>query len=745
MKNKKLFAILTLVCFMFTLMPVAAFAVATPVDPADCVVKVLNSDNELAEDAVVTAGQNNVKVIVEVNEVAVTTDSFVYYVLDDEGKGVQMSYTLNGGYVPFTIKTAGDYTVYAIEKTEALKTLTDNANNISHELTVADAVARIQTQLDAKIVKACAYVTVEAPSTYFGVKVEATTDAGNVVGNDATAVEVKADNGFTSVGTVRINVATYADKALNTLVKNLSGQKVTIVAPDYVNVTPADAKKVTTNAQGDITYAISASKAGTFTVVFEYQNAEAEVKVIASPEGVATVETVEQPKAPVNNEPDRNNQVNTGVDFKFVDANGSAYKTLAGNSGSSDAKFGGIAKITVLSQPATSKLTGKADFALADGTTAGDGVYDLLVNTRTDLKVGSYEVKVSLANGNYATASFEVAEMGDVVGIRFVKAPASVEIGGVLAKADFAIQAYDAAGVTDNSVVWADLSANGKAIKDENAAKTLFNIEKEDKYVGSVITVLARYTTTSGDTFVATTDVNVVDKGMEVKYLNTEAEVGVNTTLVAKVLDASGNYTNVSIENVKFNVAGEGWADASALGAWDAVKKQLAVNFIASAAGEYKLETVIELTDGSYLYSVDTITVGNNEAAFDDVVVVSINADKIVVNSDVKEIPAPAVIKDMRTFVPLRAVAEAFGAIVDWDQATGAVTAELGGVKVVMMAGEKAYTVNGVAKTADVAPYLNVEASTTMVPVSFIAQAFGIDYQCIYAADGTVADVLFTK
>ena len=203
--------------------------------------------------------------------------------------------------------------------------------------------------------------------------------------------------------------------------------------------------------------------------------------------------------------------------------------------------------------------------------------------------------------------------------------------------------------------------------------------------------------------------------------------------------------TNVSIENVKFNVIGEGWADASALGAWDAVKKQLAVNFIASAAGEYKLETVIELTDGSYLYSVDTITVGNNEAAFDDVVVVSINADKIVVNSDVKEIPAPAVIKDMRTFVPLRAVAEAFGAIVDWDQATGAVTAELGGVKVVMMANEKAYTVNGVAKTADVAPYLNVEASTTMVPVSFIAQAFGIDYQCIYAADGTVADVLFTK
>ena len=32
MKNKKLFAILTLVCFMFTLMPVAAFAAGTDLD-----------------------------------------------------------------------------------------------------------------------------------------------------------------------------------------------------------------------------------------------------------------------------------------------------------------------------------------------------------------------------------------------------------------------------------------------------------------------------------------------------------------------------------------------------------------------------------------------------------------------------------------------------------------------------------------------------------------------------------------
>ena len=742
MKNKKLFAILTLVCFMFTLMPVAAFAA----DPADCVVKVLNSDSELVEDAVVTAGDDNVKVIVEVNGTAVTTDSFVYYVLNDEGKGVQMGYTLDGSYVPFTIKTAGDYTVYAIEKTEALKELTDNANDISHELTVADAVARIQSQLDDYIVKACAYVTVEARTVYFGVTASSLTDAGNVTGNDANAVEVKADNGFTSVGTVNINVATYVDKDLQVKAKNLSGQKLTIVAPDYVNVTPVDAKKVTTNAQGNITYAISASKAGTFTVVFEYQNAEAEVKVIASPEGVATVETVEQPKAPVNNEPNDDDQVNTGVDFKFVDANGSAYKTLAGDA-DENAKFGGIAKITVLSQPATSKLDG-TDFALSDGTTLNDGVYDLLVNTATDLKVGSYEVKVALANGKYATASFEAAEMGDVVGIRFVKAPASVEIGGQLLNSTFAIQAYDAAGVTKN-VAPADLSANGKAVKEEatvteNDVTTAigFNIEKEDKYIGSVITVLARYTE-AGDTFVATTEVKVVDKGMEVEYLNTEAEVGVNTVLVAKVLDASGNYTNVTIENVNFNVTGKGWADASATASdWDSAKKQLPVNFIASAAGEYKLETVIELSDGSYLYSVDTIVVGGNEAAFKDVVVVSIGADKMIVNDTVVALDVAPFIENNRTMMQFN-VLYVFGIDVEWVAETQSIVAEGNGLKVVMQLGSKVATVNGEEVALDVAPY-SVNGRT-VVPVGFITGLLDITPVFTYNADGTIADILFTK
>ena len=60
-----------------------------------------------------------------------------------------------------------------------------------------------------------------------------------------------------------------------------------------------------------------------------------------------------------------------------------------------------------------------------------------------------------------------------------------------------------------------------------------------------------------------------------------------------------------------------------------------------------------------------------------------------------------------------------------------------------MNIGEKAYTVDGVAKTADVAPFIN--GASTMVPVRFVAEAFGITVTPIYAEDGSVADVLFAK
>ena len=120
----------------------------------------------------------------------------------------------------------------------------------------------------------------------------------------------------------------------------------------------------------------------------------------------------------------------------------------------------------------------------------------------------------------------------------------------------------------------------------------------------------------------------------------------------------------------------------------------------------------------------------------------SIGAKQLVKNDTVIEMPAAPEIVDSRTMVPARAGLEAFGATVVWDEATQTVTAELNGVKVVMTIGEKVYTVNGKAVVGDAAPYIT--AASTMVPVSFFTNAFGITATPIYDEVG-VCDVLFTK
>ncbi|MBO8159063.1 copper amine oxidase N-terminal domain-containing protein [Thermosyntropha sp.] len=80
-------------------------------------------------------------------------------------------------------------------------------------------------------------------------------------------------------------------------------------------------------------------------------------------------------------------------------------------------------------------------------------------------------------------------------------------------------------------------------------------------------------------------------------------------------------------------------------------------------------------------------------------------------------------IKDARTYVPMRYLGEMLGAEVAWDDAARTVTLTKGDDVVVFTIGSTTYTVNGEAKTADVAP--EIVNSRTMLPARFVAEAFG--------------------
>jgi hypothetical protein len=707
-KNKKLFAILTLVCFMFTLMPVAAFA----------------ADEFIADQVYVKVdgGTWDTEVDVETGKAvtaemgsSATYSNVVFYAVDAEGNGVAIKPAAKNA--EFTFKAPGVYEIYGVDFTGAksadvtdVNALIASVGALKDGKDVKDVVNTVETwaKQNQKELDDYATVNVEAPEAKYTVELSKTT------------ASVDLDNGFSSD---KVTVTVKNDS------KAVKAADVEVVAPSFVSVVPV--KDAVTDKDGEIEYRITANKVGTFNVFFKYEDAKAAKLVVsAGTNEIANISVEKEPTAPQNIA-----AKNTGVQFKVVDG----YDV---NTAKTALTYGVDYVVTVVEQPAKSKLEGK-DFAL---TLAKDktGIFDL--TTGKAFKEGKYVVNVRLENGKNATASFEMAKMGDVVGIRFVQPATTVALNS--AAPTFTVQSYDANGVTNTLTDGVDyvLSANGSALV--NNAGSLFKVSGEEKYIGSTVTVLAK---TVDNQFIATTALEVVADGMEVVYATTTAEVGVTTTLKANVVDAKGNNVAVPVSttggayDIKVIVLDKP-ANAYVSADFSKVdKKDIQISFLASVAGEYKIQTIVVDANNEFVTGIETITVGVGEGTFKDVVVVSIGADQIVVNSDVKEIPAPAVIKDSRTFVPFRALAEAFGAVVDYDQATGAVTAELNGVKVVMMNGEKAYTVNGVAKVADVAPYLNVEASTTMVPVSFVAKAFGINYQCIYAADGTVADVLFTK
>lgn len=80
---------------------------------------------------------------------------------------------------------------------------------------------------------------------------------------------------------------------------------------------------------------------------------------------------------------------------------------------------------------------------------------------------------------------------------------------------------------------------------------------------------------------------------------------------------------------------------------------------------------------------------------------------------------APIVITG-RTMVPIRAVVEAMGGALEWDDSTQKITLTARGNKVEMWLGQKDIKVNGVGKEMDIAPV--ARNGRTFVPLRFAAE-----------------------
>ena len=109
------------------------------------------------------------------------------------------------------------------------------------------------------------------------------------------------------------------------------------------------------------------------------------------------------------------------------------------------------------------------------------------------------------------------------------------------------------------------------------------------------------------------------------------------------------------------------------------------------------------------------------------------------INGEAKTLDAAPVIRDSRTMLPVRFVAEAFGATVEWDGATSTATIKTDDVEIKITIGSKTALVNGEEVKLDAPAF--IESSRTYMPVRFVAENLGakVDW------DGATSTATLTK
>lgn len=112
-----------------------------------------------------------------------------------------------------------------------------------------------------------------------------------------------------------------------------------------------------------------------------------------------------------------------------------------------------------------------------------------------------------------------------------------------------------------------------------------------------------------------------------------------------------------------------------------------------------------------------------------DIIELYINSTVAYKNLEKITLDAPAIIRNKRTFVPIRFVAEALGAKVDWIQKTQTINIALDDKNIQLQIGNKNAYINDNIKALDVAPFIS--QNRTYVPIRFISESLGAQVEWI--------------
>ena len=770
--SKKIVALVTMAAFVLTLVPFAAFA-ASEGDPAYSSIETAyaNPSVEIGEAVKVTANiyasdnqtatiMNNVKIWATDKDGRITKSATFYGANETTGEK-DSAWPITDGVVTGSLKNdqkfyvsfdaAGDYTIHVgqvqkqpdgsdkvveVNYTEGYNTVNVAARTAnSIKFTKEDGVSNLPTTQDN-------VVTLDILNNFAGFEI----------------------NGVDTL-TIKGKVTDKDGNPIDNATVNLASSKSSVVLKKT---------EVTTNNQGEFEVEFSMSDYVNATIDVTCGDLNYTLKVVASQSKAEDITTtLENGYVLAGNDSNWNKgdyrTFSDAVQFKITDKKGEA---ITSNLSATEPAFGigNVAGyqhedfVSVDAKPAKSTLTADDLIVVWDET---NSVYTLKYKSgdaAKDLVPGEYTVSVALLSGDNATATFNVAKYGttkDLVLNMYEKTTGKTE------------QQDPYAAITDEIALGSDLKVEAKYV-DENGIKIPASDSTVQYGVDGKAVVKAYgapYTnqyqlaanSVANESLIGTTiyvkaydgkvkklvekELTVVDayNTYTLAFDPTEGDANKDNTVNVSVVDADENLANKVDGNLYAYVADQSNADAkvSVEVAKDVEDGKGKLTIFSDK--ETTVDVVVAVKSGTAIYAKTLeYTVGKEDALANTSVVMTIGSSDFVVNNQVvtMEDAAPYVAND-RTYVPFRALGEALGAEVAWDNDARTVTYTLGDTKIVMTIGEKTYTVNGEEKTMDVAPEITGER--TYVPVRFVGEALGFKVTALYAADNTTASVVFQK
>lgn len=789
--KKKVVALLTLAMFVMTLLPVAAFAdtvqavpeyswIAFEDDQTNPTVDIDETliaeahmyaqDNENApgtmENSVVWVTKKGEKTpIINATIDLVENDSFTgawdRHMLESGVYFVEQGIT-DGDKIGIKVATAGEYTLHVgqlqrdIAEGKVLPKELDDQKGYDFVVAAVDADS----------------MTFKGEDANGDITVDLEKDANDDEVFTVTKDMLKATNfEYNGVDTYKVT-GTLLDENK----KPMKRQEITL-SSNKDNLVLED-ETVTTNRKGkfDIEFSLDAEVNATITVT--YGDLEYTLKVDAAENDLDSITTTKEGGYVLagkdNNYDQASKFFSTAVQFEITDKNGAVVEgNLPATEIAGDAKDTNHDKYIKVTKPSNSTLKPKAlELAWDDE----EEVYTLKyvgTNPKKDLVEGEYTVTVALLNGDSAKATFNVAKFGDVKDLtiktyysnynntNLVSTDDEIALGDNLL---VAVKYVDENGIEINAAnedlkVGAEGKAIDKKVKPFDLQWAAGYALKEDSTVNeSLIGTTIKVTAfDSKEKKLATKELTVVDayKTYSLSFDNNEGKVNTDNNVKVSIVDENGNVAENVKGTVYAYVDSQSNKDAKVTvdpvsgkkgdrAANDVIKGKFNIKVYANQPTTADIVVGVRTSDAKIYAGTLTYTFGEESIPAGTSVVMTLGSTEMIVNNQLVDMKdAAPFAQDNRTFVPFRALGEALGATVDYDQTAKTVTYKLGSSEIVMTLDSKDYTVNGVKKTMDVAPF--AKDNRTYVPVRFVGEGLGFTVTGLTNANGQYVAVAFTK